>query len=141
MSKTIESCQFKKCFNPSLKLIRIIFFQTLATLYGYMLLDKVLGLIEVEFTIQELKFIKGVLWYVYLWYASYELRRCVRARTRAMCGRTCVVCDQLKNARPHAHRTHVLEVFSHTHAHVQPNIARVRARTHLPFATHTLVIK
>ena len=46
-----------------------------------------------------------------------------------VCGRTCVVCDQLKNARTHAHRTHVLEVFSH--AHVRPHIARLRARTHL----------
>ena len=42
-----------------------------------------------------------------------------------------MVCDQLKNARTHAHRTHVLEVFSHAHAHVRPHIARVRARTHL----------
>ena len=48
-----------------------------------------------------------------------------------MCGRTCVVCDQLKNDRTHAHRTHVLEVFSHAHAQVRPHIARVRARTHL----------
>ena len=45
------------------------------------------------------------------------------------CGRTCVVCDQLKSARTHAHRTHILEVFSH--AHVRPHIANVRARTHL----------
>ena len=37
---------------------------------------------------------------------------------------TCVVCDQPKSARTHAHRTHVSEVFSHAHAHV-------RARTHL----------
>ena len=34
---------------------------------------------------------------------------------------TCVVCNQLKNAHKEAyrtgpHRTHVLEVFSHTHA-------------------------
>ena len=48
-----------------------------------------------------------------------------------VCGRKCVVCDQLKNARTHAHRTHVLKVFSHAHAHVRPHIARVRARTHL----------
>ena len=47
------------------------------------------------------------------------------------CGRTCVVCDQLNSARTHAHRTHVLEVFSHAHAQVRPHIARVRARTHL----------
>ena len=45
------------------------------------------------------------------------------------CGRTCVVCDQLKNTRTHAHRTPVLEVF--LHAHVRPHIARVRERTHL----------
>ena len=47
------------------------------------------------------------------------------------CGRTCVVCDQLKNARTHAHRTHIFKAFSHAHAHVRPHIARVRARTHL----------
>ena len=48
-----------------------------------------------------------------------------------MCGRTCVVCDQLKNARTHAHRTHIFKAFLHAHAHVRPHIARVRARTHL----------
>ena len=47
------------------------------------------------------------------------------------CGRTCVVCDQPKSARTHAHRTHILKVFSHAHAHVRPHIAHVRARTHL----------
>jgi hypothetical protein len=47
------------------------------------------------------------------------------------CGRTCVVCDQLKSARTHAHRTHVSEVFSHALAHVRPQITHVRARTHL----------
>ena len=48
-----------------------------------------------------------------------------------MCGRTCVVCDQLKNDRAHTLCTHVSKVFSHAHAHVRPHIARVRARTHL----------
>ena len=47
------------------------------------------------------------------------------------CGRTCVVCDQPKSARTHAHRTHISKVFSHTHAHVRPHIAHVRVRTHL----------
>ena len=41
------------------------------------------------------------------------------------------MCDQLKNARTHAHRTHIFKAFSHAHAHVRPHIARVRARTHL----------
>ena len=59
-----------------------------------------------------------------------------------ICSRTCVVCDQPKNARTHAHCTHVLEVFSH--AHVRPHIARVRARarTHLrnpPFEKYILL--
>ena len=48
-----------------------------------------------------------------------------------MCGRTCVVCDQVKNVRAHTLRTHVLKVFLHAHAHVQPHIARVHVRTHL----------
>ena len=48
-----------------------------------------------------------------------------------VCGRTCVVCDQLKNTRTHAHRTQVLKVFSHAHAYVRPHIARVRPRKHL----------
>ena len=48
-----------------------------------------------------------------------------------VCGPTCVVCNQLKNARTHAHRTPVSDVFSLAHAHVRPHIARVRARTHL----------
>ena len=47
------------------------------------------------------------------------------------CGRMCVVCDQPKSARTHAHRTHISKVFSHAHAHVRPHIAHVRARTHL----------
>ena len=47
------------------------------------------------------------------------------------CGRTCVVCDQPKTARTHAHRTHIYKVFSHAHAHVRPHTAHVRARTHL----------
>ena len=42
-----------------------------------------------------------------------------------------MVCDQLKSARTHAHRTHILEVFSHAHACVRPHIAHMRARTHL----------
>ena len=45
------------------------------------------------------------------------------------CGRTSVVCDQLKNARMHVHRTPVSEVFSH--AHVRLHIAHERARMHL----------
>ena len=48
-----------------------------------------------------------------------------------MCGRKCVVCDQVKNVRVHTLRTHVLKVFLHAHAHVQPHIARVHVRTHL----------
>ena len=48
-----------------------------------------------------------------------------------MCGRTCVVCDQLKNVRAHTLHTHVSKVFSHAHTHVRPHITRVRARTHL----------
>ena len=47
------------------------------------------------------------------------------------CGRTCMVCDQPKSVRTHAHRTHIFAVFSHAHAHVRPHIAHVRARTHL----------
>ena len=47
------------------------------------------------------------------------------------CGHTCVVCDQPKSARTHAHRTHISKVFSHALAHVRPHIAHVRARTHL----------
>ena len=46
-----------------------------------------------------------------------------------MYGRTCVVCDQLKNDRAHTLRTHVSKVISH--AHVRPLIARVHARTHV----------
>ena len=42
-----------------------------------------------------------------------------------MCGCTYVVCDQPKNARVHAHRTHVLEVFLHSHAHVRPHISEI----------------
>ena len=48
-----------------------------------------------------------------------------------MCGRTCVVCDQPKNARANACRTNVLKLFLHAHAHMRPHIARVRVRTHL----------
>ena len=48
-----------------------------------------------------------------------------------MGGRTCVVCDQLKNVRAHTLHTHVSKVFSHAHTHVRPHITRVRARTHL----------
>ena len=46
-----------------------------------------------------------------------------------MCGRMCVVCDQLKNVHAHTVRTHVLKVFSP--AHVRPHITRVLLRTHL----------
>ena len=49
------------------------------------------------------------------------------------CGCTCVVCDQPKSARTHAHRAHILKVFSHAHTHVQPHIERART-----FATHAL---
>ena len=48
-----------------------------------------------------------------------------------MCGRTCVGVTRGKMARAHALRTHVLEVISHAHARVRPQIARVRVRTHL----------
>ena len=47
------------------------------------------------------------------------------------CGRTCVVWDQPKSARTHAHCTHILKVSLHAHAHVRPHIAHVCARTHL----------
>ena len=59
-------------------------------------------------------------------------------KTDKMGGHTCVVCDDSKNACAHAHRIHVLEVFSHEH--VQLHIACVRVRTHLrnpPFADNT----
>ena len=46
-----------------------------------------------------------------------------------MSGRTCVVCDQVKNVHAHTLCTHILKVSSH--AHVRPHIARVRARSHL----------
>ena len=36
-----------------------------------------------------------------------------------------------KMSRTHAHPAHFSEWISHTHAHVWPHIARVRARTHL----------
>ena len=48
-----------------------------------------------------------------------------------MCGRKCVVCDQVKNVRVHTLRTHVLKVFLHAHAHVRQHIAPVYVRTHL----------
>ena len=36
-----------------------------------------------------------------------------------------------KTSRTHAHLAHFSEWISHAHAHVRPQIARVRARTHL----------
>ena len=48
-----------------------------------------------------------------------------------MCGLTCVVCDQLKKACTHTHRTDISKVFLHAHAHVQPHIANVPACMHL----------
>ena len=48
-----------------------------------------------------------------------------------MCGRTCVGVTRGKKARTHALRTHVLEVISHTQAHMRPHIVHVRARMHL----------
>jgi hypothetical protein len=57
-----------------------------------------------------------------------------------MCGHTCMVCDQLKKAHSHAHRTHISKVFLHAHAHVRLHIAHVRTRTHLrnpSFGKHT----
>ena len=48
-----------------------------------------------------------------------------------MYGRTCVGVTGGKTARAHTLRAHVLEVISHAHASVRPQIARVRVRTHL----------
>ena len=54
-----------------------------------------------------------------------------------MCGRTCVVCDHLKNVRAHTLHTHVLKVFLRTCATAHRTRAcatahRTRACAHAP---------
>ena len=92
-----------------------------------------------------LSFKSGKLWlnsYIFIIRTSYELRRCVRARTRAMCGRTCACACEIHSGkcagcacvRPFLGRA----MCDHTFAHFlgQKYQKMLRFRTSFPALEH-----